>query len=90
MANEPATSISYASSAVSWRNSGLNGMRLLLGCEVAGVGRSVSPGIHVLQDEKSVMVRYVFLLTSGTYAPSASHIVPAMGSAISALRSGTI
>ncbi|KAF2688582.1 hypothetical protein K458DRAFT_414308 [Lentithecium fluviatile CBS 122367] len=90
MAEEPATSFSYSPSAVSWKNSGLNGMRLLLGCEVAGNGRSVSPGIHVIQDEKSVMVRYVFLIGSGAYAPSATHIVPAMRSAISALRSGAV
>jgi hypothetical protein len=90
LAEEPSTSFSYSPAAVSWRNSSLNGMRLLLGCEVAGIGRSVSPGIHVLQDERSVLVRYVFLLGSGCHAPSANHVVPAMGSAINALRSGAL
>lgn len=90
MADEPSTSFSYSPSAVSWKNSGLNNMRLLLGCEVVGGGRSVSSGIHVITDEASVMVRYVFLLTNGAYAPNANHVVPAMGSAMSALRTGAI
>ncbi|KAF2243191.1 hypothetical protein BU26DRAFT_492985 [Trematosphaeria pertusa] len=90
MAEEPATSFSYSPAAVSWRNSGLNNMRLLLGCEVVGNGRSVSSGIHVITDEKTVMVRYIFLLTNSSYAPNANHITPAMGSAMTALRSGTV
>ncbi|KAL6707029.1 hypothetical protein ACN47E_004781 [Coniothyrium glycines] len=90
LAEEPATSYSYSSTHLSWRNSGLSNMRLILGCEVVGVGRSVSPGIHVITDDQSVMVRYIFLFTSQATIPAASNIVPAMVSAIDALRSGVI
>jgi hypothetical protein len=90
MADEPTTSFGYSPPAVSWRNSGLHNMRLLLGCEVVGNGRSVTSGIHVLQDEKTVMVRYMFLLGPTVHAPNANHIVPAMGSVISSLRSGAL
>ncbi|KAF2640488.1 hypothetical protein P280DRAFT_549357 [Massarina eburnea CBS 473.64] len=90
LGEEPSTSFSYAPSAISWKNSGLNSMRLLLGCEVIGGGRYVGTGIHVVQDEQTVMVRYVFLLPGGSYAPVPQHIVPAMASAMSALRSGAV
>ncbi|KAH7089473.1 hypothetical protein FB567DRAFT_492142 [Paraphoma chrysanthemicola] len=90
LAEDPATSLTYSSSQISWRNSGLTNTRLLLGCEVIGTGRSVSPGIHVITDTASVMVRYVFFLTSSASAPIANHIVPAMGSAMSALRMGVL
>jgi hypothetical protein len=90
LAEDPATSLTYSSSQISWRNSGLTNTRLLLGCEVIGTGRSVSPGIHVVTDTASVMVRYVFFLTSSASAPIANHIVPAMGSGMSALRTGVL
>jgi hypothetical protein len=90
MAEEPATSLTYAPATMSWRNSGLTHMRLLLGCEVIGGGRSVSPGIHVITEERSVMVRYIFFLTSQATAPIANHIVSAMASGMSALRTGAV
>jgi hypothetical protein len=90
MAEEPATSLTYASPTTSWRNSGLTNMRLLLGCEVVGAGRIVSPGIHVLTEENSVIVRYIFFLTSQATMPIANHVVPAMASGMSALRKGAI
>jgi hypothetical protein len=90
LAEDPSTSFSYSPAAISWKSSGLSNMRLLLGCEVVGNGNSVTPGIHVIRDERQVMVRYVFLLTSSAYAPVAGHVVPAMGSAVSALRSGAV
>ena len=65
-------------------------MRLLLGCEVAGTGRSVNTGIHVITDERSVMVRYVFLFTNYASSPVANTIVPAMASGMSALRTGAV
>lgn len=90
MAEDPSTSLAYASSSLSWRNSGLANMRLLLGCEVvAGAGKLTS-GIHVVTDEISVLVRYVFLLVGGAHAPIAGHIVPAMASGMSALRTGAV
>ncbi|CAO2648557.1 Nn.00g078240.m01.CDS01 [Neocucurbitaria sp. VM-36] len=90
MAEDPATSFTYSPASLSWRNSGLPNMRLLLGCEVVGNGRSVSSGIHVLTDERSVMVRYVFLFTNYAASPVASHIIPAMASGMAALRSGAV
>jgi hypothetical protein len=90
MAEDPATSMSYSPSAVSWKNSGLSNMRLLLGCEVAGDGKRVSPGIHVIQDDKTVMVRYVFLLTGSAYSPNVNHVHGPMLSAMSALRTGAV
>ncbi|KAH8723521.1 hypothetical protein GQ44DRAFT_710063 [Phaeosphaeriaceae sp. PMI808] len=65
-------------------------MRLLLGCEVAGNGKSVSTGIHVLTEERSVMVRYIFFLTNTASAPLANTMVPAMMSTMSALRAGSV
>lgn len=88
MAEEPATSFSYAPAAVSWKNSGLSNMRLLLGCEVVGAGASVGNGIHVIKDERRVMVRYVFLLGATARVPVARHVVPALESACRGLRSG--
>jgi hypothetical protein len=90
LANEPSTSLSYSPAQISFRNSGLSNMRLLLGCEVVGTGRSVSSGIHVIKNEKGVMVRYIFFLTSSASSPIANHIVPAMASGMSALRSGVV
>jgi len=90
MAEDPSTSLAYASPSLSWRNSGLANMRLLLGCEVvAGAGKLTS-GITVVADEISVLVRYFFLLVGGVQAPIAGHIVPAMASGMSALRTGAV
>ncbi|KAF1844586.1 uncharacterized protein K460DRAFT_94487 [Cucurbitaria berberidis CBS 394.84] len=90
MAEDPTTSFTYSPASLSWRNSGLPNMRLMLGCEVIGNGRSVSSGIHVITDEKSVMVRYVFLFTNYASSPVANHIIPAMASGMSALRTGAV
>lgn len=90
MAEDPATSFSYSPASLSWRNSSLPNMRLMLGCEVAGNGRSVSSGIHVITDEKTVMVRYIFLFPNHATSPVANHIIPAMRSSMSALRVGSV
>jgi hypothetical protein len=90
MADEPATSLSYSPTALSWRCSGLSNMRLLLGCEAIGVGDSVRTGIHLIQDEGSVMVRYLFLLPRDAVSPIANHVVSPMASAMSAMRAGAV
>jgi hypothetical protein len=90
LAEDPATSFSYSTINSSWRNSALSNMRLMLGCEVVGKGRSVSRGIHALEDGRDVMVRYVFLFPHNSVAPVANHIVTAMGSAMAALRTGVV
>jgi hypothetical protein len=90
LAEDPATSFSYSTINSSWRNSALSNMRLMLGCEVVGKGRSVSRGIHALEDGRDVMVWYVFLFPHNSVAPVANHIVTAMGSAMAALRTGVV
>jgi hypothetical protein len=90
MADDPAVSMSYSPMNSTWRNSALANMRVLLGCEVVGKGRSVTAGIHVITDETSVMVRYIFLFRQGAVAPVANHVVTAMGSAMVALRTGGV
>lgn len=90
LAEEPASALSYAPATLSWRNSSLTNTKLLLGCEVVGEGRTVIPGIHVITDEASVMVRYLFLVPHQKSVPIAGHIVPAMASAMSALRKGVV
>ncbi|CAN9179146.1 unnamed protein product [Alternaria alternata] len=42
LAEDPATSFSYSTINSSWRNSALSNMRLMLGCEVVGKGRSTA------------------------------------------------
>jgi hypothetical protein len=90
LAEEPATSLIYSPTITSWRNSGLSNMRLLLGCEVVGGGKSVTKGIHLITDERAAIVRYIFLLTSDSGSPIANHIAPAMASGMSALRTGAV
>ncbi|KAF1961469.1 hypothetical protein CC80DRAFT_403021 [Byssothecium circinans] len=90
LAEEPSFSFSYSATAVSWTNSGLNGMRMVLGCEVVGDGNSVAKGVHVLHDPAKVMVRYVFMFPGSAHAPPSQHVVPAMASAMSALRTGAV
>ena len=95
MAEDPATSFSYStvSPTRSWNNSALHGVRVLLGCEVAGNGNPArgSPGVHVIQDPNSVMLRYVFLFKEGNYTvPGRNQCEPPMVSAFLALRKGWV
>jgi hypothetical protein len=90
LAEDPAYSFSFASLHSSWRNSALPNMRLMLGCEVVGKSRGVARGIHIVKDEASVIVRYIFLFPQNAVAPVANHVVTAMGSAMVALRTGVV
>jgi hypothetical protein len=90
MADDPSTSFSYSPTQAGWRNSAFHNHRVLLGCELAGNGNVVSPGIHVIKDPGTLMVRYVFLFNNTAQAPLTIHITPAMLSAFSALRKGTV
>jgi hypothetical protein len=91
LAEDPATTFTYATTSLSWRNSGLSNMRLMLGCEVVGTGKKISTGgFHVIKDEGSVMVRYLFMFRNDAVAPVANHIVTPMASAMSALRTGVV
>lgn len=92
LSDDPATSFYYSPASLSWKNSGLSNMKMLLGCEVVGSGNRVSGNIHVVkeQDAASVMVRYVLLFTREARVPIRGHIEPAMASGMKALRSGAV
>ncbi|KAF2671472.1 hypothetical protein BT63DRAFT_371329 [Microthyrium microscopicum] len=86
-ADEPATSNAYAGAIVtSWKHSALNGMRVMLGCELAG--HALSSSFHVIPVEDRLLVRYVFLLSATFVPPARAHVEPAMASAYSTLRTG--
>ncbi|CZR63941.1 uncharacterized protein PAC_13838 [Phialocephala subalpina] len=97
MADEPSTSYLYCSHTLSknWKNSALDvgkGYKILLGCEQAGprlvTGEDV---IHVVRDERTLMLRYVFLIPGETETmPVARHLTPGMGSVAKGLRSGAL
>ena len=63
-------------------------MRVMLGCELAAYAPSPHGAIHVVTDEKRVLVRYVFLLPGNYQCPPRHHVVPAMQVAYAMLRSG--
>ncbi|KZM24583.1 GID complex subunit containing RING finger motif [Ascochyta rabiei] len=90
LCDDPATSFFYSPASLSWKNSGLSNMRLLLGCEVVGGGNKVNGNIHVVEDVESVMVRYILLFTREARVPIRGHIEPAMASGMKALRSGAV
>ncbi|KAF2710805.1 hypothetical protein K504DRAFT_465862 [Pleomassaria siparia CBS 279.74] len=90
LAEEPSTSLTYAPTALSWRMSGLNNMKLLLGCEVVRNGNRVANGVHVIKDQRDVMVRYIMLFDRTAPDPMANHIVGPLRSAMHALRSGAV
>ena len=63
LAQEPSMSLNYAPQWTnSWAKSTLNNVRVVLGCELAGPSTPDNQGIHVINDESRVMIRYVFLL----------------------------
>ncbi|KAF3050686.1 hypothetical protein E8E11_010341 [Didymella keratinophila] len=74
LSDDPSTSFYYSPASLSWKNSGLSNMRMILGCEMVGTASKVTGNIHVVTDPESVMVR--------------GHIEPAMASGMKALRSG--
>jgi hypothetical protein len=90
LSDEPATSFNYSPASLSWKNSGLSNMRMVLGCEVIGAGNLVSENIHLVRDVESVMVRYVLLFTKDARVPIRGHVKLAMASGMRALRSGAV
>lgn len=85
---EPSTALSYATAGSGWAHSAYGGMKVLLGCELAGTHKFASSNIYVLPDPTVITVRYVFLFPAGATAPIARHVAPAMQSAFSLIRSG--
>ncbi|OSS48037.1 hypothetical protein B5807_06525 [Epicoccum nigrum] len=90
LSDDPATSFYYSPASLSWKNSGLSNMRMLLGCDVVGSGNKVSGNIHVISDADIVMVRYVLLFTKDARMPIRGHVEPAMASGMKVLRSGAV
>jgi hypothetical protein len=89
LAEEPQTSMSYAPQAVgNWPQSQFGLVRVVLGCEMAGLTSGLTQAIHVVPNASDVIIRYVFFLTPGAAAPLRRHIEPAMSSAYAALWSG--
>ncbi|KAJ4985960.1 ubiquitin conjugating polymerase [Stagonosporopsis vannaccii] len=88
LSEDPATSFYYSTASLSWKNSGLNMMRMLLGCELVGTANKVIGNVHVVADPESVMVRYVLLFPRDARMPIRGHVEPAMASGMKALRSG--
>ncbi|KAF2202753.1 hypothetical protein GQ43DRAFT_413023 [Delitschia confertaspora ATCC 74209] len=94
MAEDPATSYGYSSTCHnSWQNSKFKNMRVLLGCEVVGPGnrvQSATGGVHLLKEEREVMIRYVFLMEQGAHTPPRQQVENVMESAFWGLRRGTV
>ena len=90
LAEEPHVSIGYSSTTLTWSESGLHNMRLLLACEVVGSGHKVSKGIHLITDPAAVMVRYLFLVPSDVKVPPAKDVSRSIATVMSSLRSGEI
>jgi hypothetical protein len=90
MAEEPLTSWSYAlpNSSLAWSKSRYKNTKVLLGCEFAGGSNTnvAVPGVHVISDASTLMLRYIFLFPSDATAPRAADITPAMLSGIASLR----
>ncbi|KAE8452970.1 hypothetical protein EG329_012157 [Mollisiaceae sp. DMI_Dod_QoI] len=89
--DDQGASLHYSgSTGQSWRNSTLGNMRVMLGCELASAGPSALGNYHVVADENSLLVRYVFLLPATYQAPPRHHVEPAMNITYANLRSGTL
>jgi hypothetical protein len=87
---DQATSLGFVgSTGKSWRNSTLGNMSLMLGCELAATGPP-SQWYHVVKDENSLRVRYVFLLPPSYQPPPRHHVEPAMNIVLANLRSGAL
>lgn len=90
LSDDPATSFYYSPASLSWKNSGLSNMRMMLGCEMVGTASKVTGNIHVVTEPESVMVRYVLMFTREARMPIRGHVEPAMASGMKALRSGAV
>ncbi|KAF2397166.1 hypothetical protein EJ06DRAFT_164133 [Trichodelitschia bisporula] len=96
LAEEPSTAWGYAKTAIGTTEKRWGAMnfpascRVLLGCEVGGEQKAVSSGVHVIQDEALIMVRYIFVCPGTASMPVARHLTPAMASVFASLKSGAI
>ena len=97
VADEPVTAMGYAHPYISrgtgngWNSNTFNNVSVLLACEALGnISTGVSSGIHVIPNPNLLILRYIFLMPPGFNGPPASHIVTAMTSVFSSLRSGSL
>ena len=75
----------------SWKASSFNGGRVVLGCEHAGPAVGNDKKMHIVQNESTVMVRYIFVIpTTVTKLPISGHVAPAILSVFNSLRSGAL
>ncbi|KAF1808251.1 hypothetical protein P152DRAFT_228311 [Eremomyces bilateralis CBS 781.70] len=89
LGDDQRTSIHFSgSTGQSWRHSALNNLNVMLGCELAAYAPSPHGKVHLVTDEKRVLVRYVFLLPPNYVCPPRRHVEPAMQVACAMLRSG--
>jgi hypothetical protein len=86
--DDQGTSLPYAgTTGQSWRNSALSNMRIMLGCELATY---TARSVHLVTDQNSLLVRYVFLLPQAYQPPPRHHVEPAMSTAFANLRTGLL
>ena len=87
-ADDQSTSLGYSgSTGQSWSQSQLSNFRIMLGCELAAYTQM---GVHVVNNENRLLVRYVFLLPQGYRTPPRHHVEQAMLTAFAQLRSGML
>jgi hypothetical protein len=91
LASEPNQSINYSPTVLTWKNSGLTNMRLLLGCEVLGnAHKEVTNGIHLVTDPASVMAKYALLFPVDSRVPTANQVIHSMATSMRKLRAGEV
>ncbi|KAF4631947.1 hypothetical protein G7Y89_g6189 [Cudoniella acicularis] len=78
-AEEPGVALSYAGGwdlgdGAVLQDSKFRYSRIVLGCEVAGPTQDVGHGFHLVQDETTVVVRYIFLFSERAFAPARDEI----------------
>jgi hypothetical protein len=89
--DDQSTSLYHSgSTGQSWRHSALSNMNIMLGCELAKPGPSSLGTVHVVTDQNSLLVRYVFLLPANYQAPPRRHVEPAMNITYANLHSGRL
>lgn len=80
----------YGASYTKWQVTPYERWGGLLGCEVADEDKKFQgySGVHVINELRSIMVRYIFLLPPGDWdkAPARSVVEPAMTAAFAAIR----
>jgi hypothetical protein len=85
--DNPHTSLGFCgSTGTSWRNSTLGNRSVLLGCELASYTGAPRGGIHVIQQDTRLLVRYVFLLPPHFLPPGRHHVDTALSSVFVRIR----